>query len=306
MESNVKDLVIVGGGPAGLSAAIYGKRAMLSEVVIEKDIYSCGQIAVTDRVDNYLGLYGESGYGLAMKFKEHANKLEVPFMEGEVVNIKDGDVKEIELKSGDKLYAKAVFISTGARHRMLKCKGEEKLIGAGVSYCATCDGGFFRNKKVAVVGGGEVALQDALYLSNICEKVYLIHRRNELRASKNLQNKIIELANIELLLNCEVEEIVGDSVVEGINIIDKTSGEKECIEASGVFIAIGMEPSTEMVKGVLDLDEAGYIIADDSCRCSLKGFYAIGDVRTKQLRQLVTAVADGAVAISSYEQDNFR
>ena len=304
MENNVKDLVIVGGGPAGLSAAIYGKRAMLNEVVIEKDIYSCGQIAVTDRVDNYLGLYGESGYGLAMKFKEHAKKLEVPFLEGEVVNIKDGDVKELELKTGDKLYTKAVFIATGSRHRMLKCKGEEKLIGAGVSYCATCDGGFFRNKKVAVVGGGEVALQDALYLSNICEKVYLIHRRNELRASKNLQNKVTGLANIELLLNCEVEEIVGDSVVEAINIIDKTSGKKDCIQASGVFIAIGMEPGTEIVKGVLELDKSGYIITDDSCRCSLNGFYAIGDVRTKQLRQLVTAVADGAVAISSYEQDN--
>ena len=174
MNKNLKDLVIIGSGPAGLSAAIYAQRAMLDQIVIEKEMFSGGQIINTDRIDNYLGLYGENGYDLAVKFREHADALKVPFIEGKVEIIEDkGEYKEIHLEDGATVDAKAVIIATGAKHRLLNVKGEKEFTGAGVSYCATCDGAFFKNKTVAVVGGGDVALEDALYLSNICEKVYL-------------------------------------------------------------------------------------------------------------------------------------
>lgn len=303
MDQEVKDLIIVGSGPAGLSAAVYGKRATLNELVIEKDIYGGGQIAVTDRVDNYLGLYGENGYDLAMKFKDHAKALEVPFVEGEIKSIKAGEVKEVTLANGEVYYSKAVFIATGAKHKNIGCKGEKEFTGAGVSYCATCDGAFFRKKTVAVVGGGDVALQDALYLANICEKVYLIHRRDTLRGAKVLQQRVFETENIEFLPNYEVKEITGDGQVEEILINNNKTLEDKKLEVSGIFIAVGMEPITEIVKDVVELDKSGYIVADESCRSNVKGIYAIGDVRTKQLRQLVTAVADGAVAVSSFESD---
>lgn len=305
MEKKVKDLVIIGGGPAGLSAAIYGKRAMLDEIVIEKNIYGGGQIAVTDRVDNYLGLYGVNGYELATKFQEHAKELEVPVYEGEVSSIKDlGNTKQIRLDSGEVMESKAIFISTGATHRTLGCKGENEFVGAGVSYCATCDGAFFKNKRVAVVGGGDVALGDAIYLSNLCEKVYLIHRREELRGAKSLQNTIFAKDNIEFIPSCEVVEILGNGCVE--QIVLKNNISSECIEkkVDGLFVAVGMHPNSEMVANLVERDESGYVVADDSCRSSVPGIYAIGDVRTKQLRQVVTAVSDGAVAIASLEQDN--
>jgi thioredoxin reductase (NADPH) len=307
VKNDIKDLVIIGGGPAGLSAAVYGKRAMLDEVVIEKDIYAGGQIAVTDRVDNYLGLYGVNGYDLSEKFKEHARQLEVPFLEGEVLNIEDVDgIKKLILDSGDKIFAKAVFIATGAAHRKLGCKGEEKFMGAGVSYCATCDGAFFKNKTVAVVGGGDVALGDAIYLSNICKRVYLIHRRDELRGAKVLGKKIEKTDNIEFLPSCEIEEISGDGTVEKILVKDKRSNNIKAIDVDGVFIAVGMKPNTDLVSGLVETDEGGYIVADESCRSSQNGIYAVGDVRTKELRQVVTAVADGAVAIATLEKDLVR
>ena len=212
-----KDLVIVGSGPAGLSAAVYAQRAKLDQVVIEKEMFSGGQIVTTDRVDNYLGLYGESGYDLAVKFREHADKLGVPFMEDEVSKITDkGEYKEVYLKSGKVIETKAIVIATGANHRKLKVKGEKELTGAGVSYCATCDGAFFKGKNVAVAGGGDVALEDALYLSNLCEKVYLIHRREELRASKEIQQKVMLKDNIEFMPFYEIKEINGENKVENI------------------------------------------------------------------------------------------
>ena len=212
-----KDLVIIGSGPAGLSAAVYAQRAMLDQVVIEKEPFSGGQIITTERIDNYLGLYGMGGYELAMKFREHADALSVPFLEGEVTAINDdGEVKQITLASGETIETKAVLFATGARHKTLSVKGEKELAGAGVSYCATCDGAFFRGKTTAVVGGGDVALEDALYLSNICEKVYLIHRRDGLRGAKMLQQKIKETENIEFLPFYEVQEICGDGKVEKV------------------------------------------------------------------------------------------
>ena len=192
MADKMKDLIIIGSGPAGLSAAVYAQRAMLDQVVIEKG-FSGGQIVTTEQVDNYLGLYGENGYDLAMRFKDHADQLGVPFLEAEVTQITDrGDHKEVHLEGGEVLTAKSVILATGANHKPLGVPGETEFSGAGVSYCATCDGAFFRNRTVAVVGGGDVALEDALYLSKLCEKVYLIHRRDELRGAKLLQQRVFD------------------------------------------------------------------------------------------------------------------
>lgn len=299
-----KDLIIVGSGPAGLSAAVYAQRAKLDQVVIEKEMFSGGQIVTTDRVDNYLGLYGESGYDLAVKFREHADKLGVTFMEDEVAKINDkGEYKEVYLISGKVIETKAIIIATGANHRKLKVKGEKELTGAGVSYCATCDGAFFKGKTVAVAGGGDVALEDALYLSNLCEKVYLIHRREELRASKEIQQKVMLKDNIEFMPFYEIKEINGENKVENILICQNQTGENVNLDVSGVFIAIGMEPQSEFLNGVVELDKAGYIKAGEDCRTSAPGIYAAGDVRTKDLRQIITAVSDGAYAISSLEKD---
>lgn len=304
MSREKKDLVIIGSGPAGLSAAVYGKRAMLNEVVIEKDVYGGGQIAVTERVDNYLGLYGMSGYDLVMKFKEHANALGVPFYEGEVSHIKCMDDKKIiVMDDGAEIETKSVIIATGASYKQLGCAGEEELKGAGVSYCATCDGAFFKNKTVAVVGGGNVALGDALYLANICEKVYLIHRRDQLRGAKSLQQKVFEKENIEFLPSKEIKEIIGKESVEKIILQDVGTTQTEEKNVDGIFVAVGMQPNSQMVSDIVKTDDNGYIIADESCKTSVEGIYAVGDVRTKQLRQVVTAVSDGAVAISTLEQD---
>lgn len=304
MSENMKDIVIIGSGPAGLSAAVYAKRATLDEVVVEKEMISGGQIIVTDRIDNYLGDYGVSGYDLSVKFREHADKLDVPFMEGNITSIEDkGDYKQVILENGNIVNAKAVVIATGATHKMLNVSGEDSLSGAGVSYCATCDGAFFKGKTVAVVGGGDVALGDALYLSNICDKVYLIHRRDGLRGAKVLQERVFAKDNIEFMPFYEVDEICGENSVEELILHDNRTNEKSKLSVSGIFIAVGMKPQSELVKNLVKLDDAGYICAGEDCRTSAKGIYAAGDVRTKSLRQIVTAVADGAVAISSVEED---
>ena len=304
MSENMKDIVIIGSGPAGLSAAVYAKRATLDEVVVEKEMISGGQIIVTDRIDNYLGDYGVSGYDLSVKFREHADKLDVPFMEGNITSIEDkGDYKQVILENGNIVNAKAVVIATGATHKKLNVSGEDSLSGAGVSYCATCDGAFFKGKTVAVVGGGDVALGDALYLSNICDKVYLIHRRDGLRGAKVLQERVFAKDNIEFMPFYEVDEICGENSVEELILHDNRTNEKSKLNVSGIFIAVGMKPQSELVKNLVKLDDAGYICAGEDCRTSVKGIYAAGDARTKSLRQIVTAVADGAVAISSVEED---
>ena len=304
MSENMKDVVIIGSGPAGLSAAVYAKRATLDEVVVEKEMISGGQIIVTDRIDNYLGDYGVSGYDLSVKFREHADKLDVPFMEGNITSIEDkGDYKQVILEDGNTVNTRAVVIATGATHKKLNVSGEDSLSGAGVSYCATCDGAFFKGKTVAVVGGGDVALGDALYLSNICDKVYLIHRRDGLRGAKVLQERVFAKDNIEFMPFYEVDEICGENSVEELILHDNRTSEKSKLSVSGIFIAVGMKPQSDLVKNLVKLDDAGYICAGEDCRTSVKGIYAAGDVRTKSLRQIVTAVADGAVAISSVEED---
>ena len=298
----MRDLVIVGSGPAGLSAAVYAKRAMMDVVVLEKEAFSGGQIVNTEQVDNYLGLPGISGFDMGMKFREHADTFGVEFDDREVTAIEDhGDYKKVSLENGSSIETKAVLIATGAKHRKLGVPGEEEFTGAGVSYCATCDGAFFRNKEVAVVGGGNIALEDALYLSKMCSKVHLIHRRDELRAAKSLQKKLMALPNVEIIWDTVVNEIYGEDQVEALFIENKKTGAKKHLPVDGVFVAVGMKPNTNMVPDEIKKDEAGYIVADENCVTNVTGIFAAGDVRTKMLRQIITAAADGANAVESVQ-----
>ena len=296
------DVIIIGSGPAGLAAAIYGKRARLSTLVIEKQPMSGGQILNTDAVDNYPGLPGIGGFELGQKFMEHAKKMETEFVTAEVKGISaDGDVKKISTDRGD-YEAKTVILATGADHRKLGVPGEQELGGMGVSYCATCDGAFFRGKTVAVAGGGDVALEDALFLARGCSKVYLIHRRDEFRGAKALQEQVKKTENIELILDTVIEEIKGEGQVQSIDISNKKTKEKRSLPVDGVFIAVGTMPNTESFSGLVKMDDAGYIIAGEDTKTSRPGIFAAGDLRTKPLRQVITAAADGANAITAVEE----
>lgn len=302
------DVIIVGSGPAGLSAAVYAKRAGLEILVLEKSPMSGGQVLNTYEVDNYLGLPGINGFDLGMKFREHVDKMEVSFAEAEVMGIDtnvilpdaDGRCHVVKTDKGD-YAAKALLIATGASHAKLGIAGEEELAGMGVSYCATCDGAFFKDRTAAVVGGGDVAAEDAIFLARICRKVYLIHRREELRAANILQEKVKEQPNVEILWNTVVEEIQGEEQVKGIVIRDVVTEEKKNLEVQGVFIAVGIRPNSERFASVADCDAKGYFIAGEDCATSTPGIYAAGDIRTKPLRQVITAVADGANAITGIQ-----
>lgn len=297
------DLIIIGGGPAGLSAAVYAKRAMLNVAVIEKGFSTGGQIINTYEVDNYLGLPGINGFDLAEKFKQHADKFEVEFIDDEVVKLEPkGEIKNLVLESGKNIETKTVIIASGANHRKLEVEGEDKFSGLGISYCATCDGAFYKGKITAVIGGGDVAIEDAIFLSNLCKKVYLIHRRDELRGSKILQDQLLKLENVEVIYDTIVEKINGDNMVNSISIENKVSGEKKNLDVDGVFVAVGIKPESDNFKAVLEYDENGYIVADETGKTSLEGVFAAGDVRTKALRQVVTAVADGANCVYSAEK----
>ena len=296
------DLVIIGSGPAGLSAAVYAKRACLSVLVIEKEAFAGGQMVYTEEVDNYLGLNAKSGFELAESFKQHALDLDVSFAEGAVEKIVPKDGKwSLHMESGEDIETKTVLLATGATHRKLGVPGEETFAGVGVSYCATCDGAFFQGKSVAVVGGGDVALEDALYLANICEQVYLIHRRNALRGTKVLQNQVFANEKITFLGESEVTEITGDKQVSGISVHNKVTDETKELSVAGVFIAVGMEPQSDLYAPLLSL-EHGYVPAGEDCATEKDGLYVAGDVRTKRLRQIVTAVADGANAVHSIQE----
>lgn len=298
-DKKMYDVIIIGSGAAGLSAGVYAKRAGLNLVVIEKSPMSGGQILNTYEVDNYLGLPGINGFDMGMKFREHADKLEVPFMDAEVLEIKDLGDKKIVRTAKEELETKSIILATGAHHAQLGVPGEEELSGMGVSYCATCDGAFFRKKVVAVVGGGDVALEDAIYLARTSAKVYLIHRRDELRGTKVLQDELMAKENVEILYSHVVKEICGDGNVEKLVLEDVKTGEKKDLSVNGVFIAVGIHPDSELVKGLVDMDQAGYVIADETCVSSRAGIFAAGDVRKKPIRQVVTAVADGANAATS-------
>ena len=296
------DLIIIGAGPAGLSAAVYAARAELDFIVIEGSMMQGGQILTTYDVDNYLGLPGIGGFDMGMKFAEHAKKLGVSFVTENVVSMEvQGDVKSV--KTDKNTYeTKTIIIATGAVHKKAGIPGEAEFTGKGVSYCATCDGAFFKNKVTAVVGGGDVAVEDALYLSRVCGKVYLIHRRDEFRAAKSLVKKARETDNIEFVLDSVVEKIEGENKVRSINIRSKKSATIKTLEVDGVFFAVGMQPVTAFVDKNIEMNEAGYIIAGEDCATNIPGVYASGDIRTKQLRQIITAAADGANAVTSVEK----
>ncbi len=290
------DLIIIGSGPAGLSAAVYGKRAGLDLVVLEKNPMSGGQVLNTYEVDNYLGMPGMNGFDMGVKFREHADKLGAEFREASVLSIETGEEGKIVRTDGEELQAKAVILAAGAVHARLEVPGEEALGGRGVSYCATCDGAFFRGRTVAVGGGREVALEDAIYLSRLCEKVYLIHRRDELRGAQILQQELQGLSNVEILYSHVVEEILGGDQVEEIRVRNKKTDEVFQLSVAGVFVAVGIRPSTELVRDLDICDEGGYVLAGEDCATSVPGLFAAGDVRKKPIRQIATAVADGANA----------
>ncbi len=294
------DTMIIGAGPAGMAAGIYAARAELSHLVLECGLMSGGQIINTSEVDNYPGLKGIGGFELAMKFREHCDECGVQFRDGKVVKV---EKKEngflVLLENGDSYETKTVLFATGAKHRTLDIPGEAEFAGSGVSYCATCDGAFFRGKEVAVIGGGDVAIEDALFLARICSKVYLVHRRDEFRAAKTLVNRLRACENVEFVLKATPSEIKGNGRVESL-CVNTPEGERE-LPVSGVFVAVGMLPNTELLKGLVTLDEAGYVVAGEDCRADVPGVFAAGDLRTKHLRQVVTAAADGATAIYEIE-----
>ena len=296
------DVIIIGSGPAGLSAAIYGNRAKLDVLVIEKAPFSGGQIVNTYEVDNYPGLHGIGGFDLADKFRSHADAMGMKSVTENVVSVDfSGDVKKVA--TTEQIYeGRTVLIATGASHRKLNAAGEDEFSGKGVSYCATCDGAFFCEKDVAVVGGGDVALEDALFLARGCGKVYLVHRRDEFRGAKILQEAVEKTANIEICRDTVVEEIKGEEQVSELLIFNKKTEEHRTIAVGGIFIAVGLHPNTELFKGKVGMDEGGYIIAGEDCITDCAGVFAAGDVRTKRLRQVITAAADGANAITSIER----
>lgn len=296
------DVIILGSGPAGLSAAIYAQRARLNTLVVEAKPLSGGQILNTYEVDNYPGLPGISGFEMGMKFRTHADTLGVPFYTAQVQEVRtSGNIKEI-VTDQDTLQAKSVILAMGANHRKLGVPGEEKLGGMGVSYCATCDGAFFKEKTVAVIGGGDVALEDALFLARGCKKVYLIHRREEFRGAKVLQEQAQQTENIQVLWNSELKSIQGEDKVENITVHNKIEGTDTELEVQGVFIAVGIQPNSKVVKDAVELDEQGYVKALEDTVTSQPGIFAAGDIRTKQLRQVITAAADGANAVMSVER----
>ena len=290
------DVGIIGSGPAGLSAAIYAKRANLSAVVIEKEYEGTGQIAESGQVDNYLGLPGISGYDLGEQFREHAVKLGVSFLEQEVTEIKkeDSAVFTIIFEDGSSVEAKTVIYAAGATPRRANIPGEQEYSGKGVSYCAICDGSFYRGKKVAVLGGGDTALDDAVYLADLAEQVYVIHRRKEFRGAATTVEKLRKKENVTFVLEHQVKEITGAEKVNGVVLEDGTA-----IAVDGVFVAYGSVPQTNLVKELVILDAAGYVKAEETGETSLAGLYVAGDARTKKLRQVVTAVSDGANAATA-------
>lgn len=296
------DVIIIGSGPAGLSAAIYAERAKLNMLVLEQAPMSGGQILNTYEVDNYPGIPGVGGFDLGSKFRAHADALGCKFVTAQVKEIRVDGNKKIVITDGETYEAKTLILATGAKHKKLEVAGEEELTGMGVSYCATCDGAFFKGRTTAVVGGGDVALEDALFLARLCEKVYLIHRRDEFRGAKILQERVLETENIEILWDTVVQEIHGEDMVEKILLYNKKKDESEEVFVQGVFVAVGIEPNTELCKEIVELDEAGYVVAKEDTKTSVPGIFAAGDLRTKQLRQVITAASDGANAVTSVEK----
>ena len=303
------DLIIIGAGPAGLSAAIYAARAELDYVLIEENFVNGGQIIDTYEIDNYPGLPGISGMELAEKMAEHAEQLGAEVVNAAVEGLElDGPVKKVMTDEGT-FAAKAVIIASGAAHSHLGVPGEEELSGRGVSYCATCDGAFYRGKTTVVVGGGDVAVEDAIFLARGCEKVYVVHRRDELRAVKTLQTALFALPNVEMVWDSNLKSINEGSAENGttgkvtsVTVVNKYDQSERVIDTDGVFIAVGITPRSGFVGTGIETNAGGYIVAGENCETNIPGVFAAGDVRAKQLRQVVTAVADGANAVTSVQR----
>lgn len=296
------DVIIIGAGPAGLTAGIYAARADLKTLLIER-FGAGGQILNTYEVDNYPGLPGVTGAELGMAMSDHLDKFDVTRVMEEVQSIDFAEgANKVTTDAGDYI-GKTVILATGNSPRKLGIPGEEELTGAGVSYCATCDGAFFKKKTVAVIGGGDVAVEDAIFLARGCEKVYLVHRRDELRAAKILQKALLALPNVEVKWNSIPKEItnIEEGAVKGLVIEDVKTKEQSVLDVAGVFIATGNEPNASYTDAVAK-DDKGYIIADESCATNLAGVFAAGDIRSKRLRQVSTAVADGANAVYSVQE----
>ena len=299
---HIYDMIIIGGGPGGYTAALYAARAGMDVVLLER-LSAGGQMALTSRIDNYPGFPdGIDGFTLGLQMQESAEKFgaKTEYADVEAVQL-EGDIKEVHSSEGI-FYGRTVVIATGASPRKLGLPKEQELIGRGINYCAHCDGMFYKGKTVAVIGGGNTAAADALLLSRIAEKVILIHRRDVLRATKIYHQPLMEAENVEFRWNSAVTELLSDGKLTGIRVRNLVSGEEEDLPVDGVFVSIGRQPASELVKGQLVLDQGGYIVAGESTEASLPGVFAVGDVRTKVLRQVVTAVADGAMAVHHAEE----
>lgn len=302
MEEKIFDTIIIGGGPAGYTAALYCARAGLSVLILEK-LSPGGQMGTTDTIDNYPGFpEGISGFELAMKMKQGAERFGVKTRLSEVVSVElSGSVKQIRTKKGT-YQARTVVLASGAHPRELDLADERELRGKGVSYCATCDGMFYRGKTAVVIGGGNTAAADVLYLSRICKKVYLVHRRDTLRASKVYHEPLAKAENVELIWNSVPVALLHEDRVKGLRVKNNLTGELRDINCDGVFVAVGNKPSTELFSGQVSMDESGYILADETTCTNLPGVFAVGDLRKKPLRQIVTAASDGAVAAYYIEE----
>ncbi len=301
MENKIYDTIIIGGGPAGYTAALYAVRAGLDTLVLEK-FSAGGQMTQTQQIDNYPGYEeGIDGFTLGYKMQQSAERFGSKTIQTEVLSADlKASPKKVTTDMGN-FFAKTVIIATGADHRHLGIKDEEKLIGKGVAYCAACDGMLYRGKTVAVVGGGNSAAADALLLSKICEKVYVIHRRDTMRATKIYHDPLMKEKNIEFKWNSQVDKLLYDEKIKGVVLKNKDGSTQE-IDLDGLFVSIGRNPATEMFRDQLELDSSGYIVADESTKTNLPGVFAAGDVRTKAVRQIITAAADGAVAAHFAEE----
>ncbi|MBI5181237.1 MAG: thioredoxin-disulfide reductase [Nitrospirae bacterium] len=297
------DIIIIGGGPAGLTAGLYTSRARLDTLLIERALIG-GQIVTTDKVENYPGFeQGISGPELAKHMEAQAKRFGLEIISGMVVLAEDkGDSKSVRLEDGNEYACKAIIIASGAEPAKLEVEGEDKYRGRGVSYCATCDGAFFKNLKIAVIGGGDSAIEEALFLTKFASEVYVVHRRNELRATKILQERLFANPKIKVVWDSVVEKIEGDDFIKGVLLKNVKTLEKTMLNVEGIFIYVGTRPNTEFLPNNIKLNEKGYIITDDNMAASVSGFFAAGDIRAKLLKQVSTAVGDGATAAFAAER----
>lgn len=298
----IYDVAIIGGGPAGFSAGLYASRGKMSAVIVERGKWG-GQAATTEELENYPGsIEHPTGPKLMDRMKSQAEAFGTEFIKGEVVGFDLSDkVKVLKLKEGE-IKAKTIIIATGAEYTNLGVPGEDTLRGKGVSYCATCDADFFTELEVVVVGGGDAAVEEAIYLTKFADKVSIVHRRNEFRAAKSIAEKALANDKINVIWDTVVEEIYGDGIVEGVKLKNVKTGEITDFRTDGVFLFVGTKPISEFAKGVVEMNEKGYIIADEEMRTSAEGIFAAGDVRVKSLRQVITAAADGAIAAINAEK----